>query len=1343
LTLALAGCEIKGATPPATAYAQEIHSATVDQTNVVLHEGDSYTFTFTLDSPIRSGGVVQWSILGGAGRFDASSGIVILDKNATSFAVTVNSVVDQEIEAPTDLILDILSVNLQDEIQVPFQMIDDTTPAVLTVQSPTQSNPAVPTTALVFAPAALSTSVYAQMTLKNTGEVDAGNIVATVTSPFRFHGGSYPGTDGTCTTYIAAGTSCTLDLEFNSAATGSFDSNITFTYVDGVVSNQTLSAPVHGSVSTVLATLTNTPDDPSNDVILNVTVGGSGITQYKYKVGADASTDCSDSSGYSAATAIATHITDDISGLADGTIKICAVGYNGSTWQDVAAATFATWTKITQPPQNPTIQINDGNAYTQDTNVTLTLAAQGASFMYITNAAGCASGGSWEAYATSKAWVLNAPNTTDQVYVMFRDLLNNDTACINASIIHDNIAPTVTVNRAVGQANPAATVPVNFDVQFSEPVLASSFTSGSVVQNGTATGLVWAIAPLSGGDGVTTFDHYSLTAVSLVNGGTIIPSLAAGLISDPAGNLNQVSTSTDATVVCGVVNFYFSKVFSGTDVTCGAGNNSVLYCWGNNAYGEMGSGTTGGDQLVPASITMSTLNGFRKVIQKGKAVCGLAFDGKIRCWGGGADGILGAKDTASNDTVVSPDENVPTSPQGTLGTTLFSDFAIGSQYACAIMAGAGDIYCWGNAGLTEGQLGGAIVGATPLIGGTIARSGITAFTTGVAKEFKSIVAGDAHTCALAADGKVYCWGRGSSGQLGNGASVQSATPVLVSTGGISNFDGFVQIAAGGNTTCALQANGDVYCWGAGTDGQLGSGVVDSNLPVKVDTSGLTGFRGFASVSVGFTHACARSIDSKVYCWGDSSNGKLGQSSPTSPVATVEASLGIPLQNIVSLSVGDNHTCAVNASGQMFCWGQESADGRLGDGGTVSSTQPVTVQTSSLLSKNSYVQIASGEGHSCAVTSAGLVQCWGTGTSGQLGSGVANSNVPRPLTTGALPAGTFFQEVTAGTNFSCGLTTSGDVYCWGANESGQLGNNTMTSSAGPLAVVTSGIANYKGFRKVKAGGRHACALHADGDLYCWGYNLYGQLGNNTTTSSLVPVKVRTDLVSGVGHWLDFDVGDMHTCALDGLGRVFCWGYGALGRLGNGFAANQLLPVATDTTSDTTIFSPDSRVVGLAVGAAHGCALMSGLGSPAGNANNMAVCWGQGADGRLGNSATNDYMTPTPVSANAVIASYKGFLSIDAGDAHTCALSLQGTTYCWGNNSYGRIGNNDTTSRLSPTATIFTGISDFASVLSVSAGGTFTCAVGSDSDSYCWGEGDLGEIGNGQSNHCLTPSKVSGP
>jgi alpha-tubulin suppressor-like RCC1 family protein len=343
-------------------------------------------------------------------------------------------------------------------------------------------------------------------------------------------------------------------------------------------------------------------------------------------------------------------------------------------------------------------------------------------------------------------------------------------------------------------------------------------------------------------------------------------------------------------------------------------------------------------------------------------------------------------------------------------------------------------------------------------------------------------------------------------------------------------------------------------------------------------------------------------------------------------------------------------------------------------------------------------ITTGAGQTCAIEN-GQAYCWGPG-GGQLGNGsTADSDVPVLVdTTGAL-AGKTLAQVSAGDDFTCALDTSGRAYCWGDNVFGQLGDGNTAGTTEPFAVHTSGVLAGKTLAQVSAGGQHACALDTSGRAYCWGRNFSGELGDGTATESSGPVAVDTRGVLAGKKLTELAAGASSTCALDASGAAYCWGANNVGELGDGTTANSTVPVAVDLPGKT-LTSITGAVAGLTF-----CALDS---------SGAAYCWG---------SENSD--VPAPAGADGALAGKK-VTQISTSGFHTCALDSTGAAYCWGDNYYGELGDGTTASSALPVAVDTTGVLAGKVLAQISArGNSRTCAADNKGAVYCWGGNSLGD------------------
>ncbi len=339
----------------------------------------------------------------------------------------------------------------------------------------------------------------------------------------------------------------------------------------------------------------------------------------------------------------------------------------------------------------------------------------------------------------------------------------------------------------------------------------------------------------------------------------------------------------------------------------------------------------------------------------------------------------------------------------------------------------------------------------------------------------------------------------------------------------------------------------------------------------------------SNIATGFEHSCVVLMDGTAKCWGDGVLGELGNAAnlvKSTPVAVSNA------MSLTAIGVGQSFGCARKSDGTLWCWGVNSHGGKLGIG--VASESPINVPVQAM----------------------GLVGVDALGT---------------------------------GRFHACASTTAKEVYCWGTNAAGQLGDPALSSSNKP-AKVPAGLPAERAI-SVAVGGFHTCAVFEGGDVYCWGRNDFGQVGDGTVVSPRKsPLKVTLPKMAE-----EVVAGDYFSCARLIDGSVSCWGNGLGGELGNSASANSSTPV--QVTGVTTA----SR---LGAGFAHACAVL---------ADNTVTCWGSNSAKQLGNAAGN---SNKPVA----VAGLTGVVQVEGGDLHSCAFLLTGGVRCWGGNAKGQLGNN---------------------------------------------------------------------
>lgn len=650
--------------------------------------------------------------------------------------------------------------------------------------------------------------------------------------------------------------------------------------------------------------------------------------------------------------------------------------------------------------------------------------------------------------------------------------------------------------------------------------------------------------------------------------------------------------------------------------------------------------------------------------------CRLDNTGAAKCWGDNLDGELG------DGTL----DNVTSTAVSVAGGLSFVQIVTGAFHTCGLTA-AKTVYCWGWNG--EGQLGDPSTTGTAVTAATRVATQI---------QFVRLAAGQRHTCGIDVFGQMYCWGQGSTGQLGDGNSSDSDTPVKVGTVG-SGF--WKDVAAGDSYTCGIDANapidGTVYCWGDNTVGQVGDGTT-TNRASPVASLG----PGLRQISISNWHACGINNAGNAYCWGLGADGELGDNNFSDNGSKVLVAGGFTWKAVVA---GQFQSCGIRSTDEVWCWGYGQF-GELGDG-TISSVGAPTNPVSGVLAK----RLALGFTYGCAQKTNNTYVCWGRNNFGQLGNGATLTNVPHTANI------TGVGRITAAYEHSC-ATKSGTAWCWGNNGAGRLGDNGASGawSTNPVSTGLGSITQALGGSAV-----HTCAIQNTADIYCWGLNSNGQLGDGTFTDHFVPT-----LVNDLGFtFLEVSGGDTHTCALRDNGAAYCWGANGSGQLGNNSTTSSATPVVVSGGHSFQLPGGSTPLFTIATGFTHSCGIDTG---------SHVWCWGDNAFGQLGDGTTTQRLTPVQAGSGT-------YTMVTAGYYTTCAVATNGVGRCWGLNNTGQVGDGTYTSRSSPTQ-----ISGGIAWTTLSTGVTLTCGLDTGGQAYCWGPNFEGSLGDGTFWDSSTPVAV---
>lgn len=820
---------------------------------------------------------------------------------------------------------------------------------------------------------------------------------------------------------------------------------------------------------------------------------------------------------------------------------------------------------------------------------------------------------------------------------------------------------------------------------------------------------------------------------------------------------------------------------------CAHLDDGSVRCWGDNSFGQLGTGNTTpcgangtqclGSQLV--AVDLGPGRTARSIVAGADHTCAILDDGSLKCWGNNGYGQLGIESTSpQGDTPATLGSNMRAVSLGTLRSA--RSVAANWRNTCAWLDD-GSVKCWGIN--DTGQLG----------LGTVNVHGTAPNTMGdnlpAIQLRESLSSGGTaqHNCRVFDDGSVKCWGNNAYGQLGVGDTTNRGTlstqmgtalpKVLLPAGrrALSVVTGSSGSPSTGGHSCALLDDGSVWCWGASYWGQLCRGNQNGSwtpVPIALGThQDGTAYKA-TFIAAGQETNCAVLDDGKMKCWGQNSNYQLGNGTTNSygdgltngvpetcdhaPFVNVSSD---PTVKVKSVVVGALHACALLTNGTVKCWGQNQF-GQIGLGSTTpnqtSPGNPVALRTGDVAAG-----ITAAGYHTCALLTTGVAECWGRNDTGQLGiDGVGNvglssttvgDNFKRvkldldPTVTPPTPAP--IQALAAGLNHTCALLDGGSIKCWGAEGLGAVGgsasggNWVVGDAANEMATLVPvqlgvGLSPVS----ISAGMYGACALLSDGSEKCWGKNDLGQLGLGDTTNRGIGPSTMGDALPaiklGVNRAaLSIASGDSFSCAIVENGPVKCWGKNLSGQLGLGDTVSRgRSPSDLGDLENVVRLGTGRSARMIAAGQSHVCALLD---------NGLVKCWGDNASGQLGVGDTNargdgpnemnDYLSRVPLGTK--VGTERTAVSITAGDAHTCALLDDNRVKCWGSNATGQLGIESAVSSLGvaldqlgdkePAVSFGPG----RTARAIAADGNATCALLDDASVKCWGDNAHGELGIG--------------
>lgn len=601
----------------------------------------------------------------------------------------------------------------------------------------------------------------------------------------------------------------------------------------------------------------------------------------------------------------------------------------------------------------------------------------------------------------------------------------------------------------------------------------------------------------------------------------------------------------------------------------------------------------------------------------------------------------------------------------------------------------------------------------------------------------SIAAGGNHTLQIRADGTLWAWGRNDRGQLGDGTTIDHTAPVQIASG-------YAQVAAGFDHTVAIKTDGTLWAWGNNYFGQLGDGSTTARYrPIQIGS-------GYAQVAAGYDFTLAVKTDGTLWAWGNNNDaGKLGDGTSIQHSTPIQIGSGY-----VQVAAGYSHAAAVKMDGTLWTWGSNGA-GELGDGTKVAHRLPIQIGSG-------YAQVAAGgqiqipysspttpavpidRAYTMAVKTDGTLWAWGDNVSGQLGDGTLNAH-DTPTQVGTDYVQVAIGNGALGNAYTLARKTDNTLWAWGNNATGQLGDGTTTSRRAPEQIA-------RDIAQVAAGDFHGVAIKTDGTTWTWGEDTYGQLGDGALHSSNTPVRIDTG-------YAQVAAGARHSAAIKTDGTLWTWGNNDFGQVGDGTTIRRDTPVQIGNSyrqvaagsdfsvaikTDGTLWAWGNNDRGQLGGGTHPQELSpiqigSGYASVAAS-NNAAIAIK--ADGTLWTWKTREYGQfefPPPfgsegnTEAASPVQIGSGYTMVAAGASHAVAIKTNGTLWAWGDNSAGELGDGTTTNHNEP---VMIG----SGYIQATAGLFYTVAVKSDGSLWGWGANRYGQLGDTSGGNILMPIQI---
>ena len=654
------------------------------------------------------------------------------------------------------------------------------------------------------------------------------------------------------------------------------------------------------------------------------------------------------------------------------------------------------------------------------------------------------------------------------------------------------------------------------------------------------------------------------------------------------------------------INLNFDYISAGNQYSLGIRDDGELYAWGYNYDGRTGLGTTSGTTLNPTKV--GSFNDWNIISIGSNHSLGIRDGGKLYAWGNNSSGQLGDSTTSRRTTPIKIGE--------------YNDWEMvsaGITYSLGIRDGK--LYSWGG-----NQFGKTGLGTTS--GNTLIPTQIGSFN-----DWEMVSAGSFHSLGIR-DGELYAWGRNSNGQTGLGTtSGETLEPTQV-----EEFNDWEIVSAGSTHSLGIRNGGELYAWGNNGNGRLGDGTtINRTLPVKISD-----FNDWEMVSAGTGHSLGIR-DGKLYAWGNNSNGGTGLDSLSGN--TLEPTQVGDFNDWKMISAGNSYSLGIRNNNEYYAWG-DNYYGQLGN----NYNENIYIPTK-ILDYDDWKFISLGRYYSLGIRD-GKLYSWGRNDSGVLGVGdlehrleptrVGDFNDWRYLSTG---------KDTGSSNHNLGLRENGEVYAWGSNRYGKTGLGTTSGET--LEPTQVGL--FNDWEIVSAGGEHSLGIRNGGELYAWGRNSNGQLGDGTIIQRTSPVKI-----GSFNDWEMVSAGGSHSLGIRDGGELYSWGFNSSwGLTGLGLTSgNTLEPTRVGDFDDWEyIFAERTYSFGIRAGKLY--------------------AWGNNSGGKTGlGTISGSTIEPTRVG------DFDDWEIVSAAENQALGIRYNGELYAWGSNSSGQLGDGTTSRETTP-------------------------------------------------------------